>query len=185
MNGSLLLWLLLAITIFWSVGVYNRLMRMRARGLDAFGSVEKHMKQYGVLVQGHLALIDSAGGQSGGSVSEHLPEAWCHLLGALTALEQAIKDARATPLAVATLSALAERLDALQQAWEPLRNAPADLAGAVVDETVQKQWDAVTLKVQSSRGGLNQILARYNEAIAQFPARLVVGFMGFQAAGTL
>jgi len=53
MSGSLILWMTLALSIFWGVGLYNRLMRMRARGLGALGSVEKHVRQYAELVQEH------------------------------------------------------------------------------------------------------------------------------------
>ena len=44
----------LALAIFWCVGLYNRLMRIRARGFDALGSVEKHLKAYAAAVQVHL-----------------------------------------------------------------------------------------------------------------------------------
>jgi LemA protein len=185
MSGSLLLWLLLALAIFWGVGVHNRLMRIRARGLDAFGSVEKHMRQYGELVRGHLAASEDSDPADGKSTADYLPEDWVHLLAALEALEQALKDARLTPLAVPALGQLARCVDGLQQAWEQLRSAPADLAGASVPEVLQGQWDAVSLRVQTARGGMNQILAKYNEAREQFPARLVVGVMGFQIAGIL
>ncbi|APW41526.1 hypothetical protein [Rhodoferax saidenbachensis] len=185
MNGSLLLWLLLALAIFWGVGVHNRLMRIRARGLDAFGSVEKHMRQYGELVRGHLAASEEADPADGESTADYLPEDWVRLLAALDVLEQALKDARVIPLAVPALGRLATSFDKLQQAWEQLRSAPADLAGATVPEALQSQWDAVTLRVQTARGGMNQILVKYNEARVQFPARLVVDVMGFQVAGIL
>jgi len=183
MNGSLLLWLLLALIVFWWVGVHNRLMRMRARGLDAFGSVEKHMKQYAELVRGHLAQQGAVA--EGENATDYMPEDWTHLLNALGALDQALKEARGMPLAVPALGKLATAQDNLQRAWTHLRDAPADLAGAAVSEAVQTQWEAISLKVQTARGGLNQILAKYNEAREQFPARLVVGVMGFQAAGSL
>jgi hypothetical protein len=48
-----------------------------------------------------------------------------------------------------------------------------------------KEWEDITQKVRIACGGYNQIVARYNESIGQFPARLVVGAMGFQPAGTL
>lgn len=185
MNGSLLLWLLLALAIFWGVGVHNRLMRIRARGLDAFGSVEKHMRQLGELVRAHLAASDVADPADGESTADYLPTDWVRLLAALDALELALKDARVIPLAVPALDRLAISLDSLLHTWEQLRNAPADLAGSTVPETLQSQWDAVTMRVQTARGGMNQILEKYNEARRQFPARLVVGVMGFQAAGSL
>ncbi len=185
MSGSLLLWLLLATAVFWGVGVHNRLMRIRARGLDAFGSVEKHMRQYAELVRGHLAQPEVSRATSGEHAQDHLPQDWVQLLGALDTLEQALKEARALPLTAPALKQLGTELDRLLMAWSHLRSAPVDLAGAAVSETLQEQWDAITLKVQTARGGMNQILAKYNEAREQFPARLVVRVLGFQRAGTL
>jgi LemA protein len=174
MTGSLLLWGLLALTIFWSVGVYNRLMRMRARALDALGSVEKHLRSYGTMVQPHLGVDTDA-----------LPSTWRHLGETLTVMDTACKNARNTPLAVVALGELTEALDRVQQAWRVLHEAPADLAGSHVPEVLLTGWEDTSQKVKTARGGYNQIVVRYNEAIAQLPARLVVGFMGFRPAGTL
>ena len=172
MSGSFLLWGLLALTVFWCVGLYNRLMRIRARGLDALGSVEKHIKAYGTCIQQYLAGTGA-------------PLAWAQLQIAVESLEAACKAARNTPLAIGPMEALTQSLDALTQKWEALCNAPADLAGAAVPGNLVAEWEEATHRVQSARGGYNQIVARYNEAIGQFPARIIVGTMGFKPAGTL
>jgi hypothetical protein len=39
--------------------------------------------------------------------------------------------------------------------------------------------------VRTARGGFNQIVGRYNLALDQFPANLVVDMMGFKEAGKL
>jgi len=175
MSGSLLLWMTLALSIFWSVGLYNRLMRMRARGLGALGSVEKHLHQYAELVRAHG--LDSRA---------HLPRGrWAQLQTDLQAMDQALKDARATPLSVEPMVCLGVAVDALQDTWRHLHEAPADLAGPVVPEDMQARWDAITHRVDSARSGFNQILTKYNEALVQFPARLVVGLMGFKRGGLL
>lgn len=173
MTGSLLLWGGLALTIFWCVGLYNRLMRIRARGFDALGSVEKHLKAYATAVHAHL------------ETSQVIPQGWQQLLETLAALDSAFKAVRATPLAISPLETLTQQLHAVQSAWTALCGAPADLAGPAVPLGLVHAWDEVSQKIQIARGGYNQIVARYNEAIGQFPARLVVGAMGFQPAGTL
>jgi LemA protein len=148
-------------------------MRIRARGFDALGSVEKHLKAYAAAVQEHL------------EDSRPMPQGWQQLLEALAVLEGAFKAARATPLAIGPLEGLTQQLQVVQQAWLALCDAPADLAGPAVPQALVQAWDDATQQVHSARGGYNQIVARYNEAIGQFPARLVVGVMGFQPAGTL
>lgn len=185
MSGSLILWTVLALTLCWSVGVHNRLMRMRARGLSAFGSVEKHMRQYAELVREHVLEPDARPHPGTGHAGRESPGDLDRLLRVLQALDHALKDARANPLAIEPLGHLASAFEAAQDAWRHLQNVPVDLAGPVVPDVVRGRWDAITQRVETARGGFNQILTKYNEALGQFPARLVVGLMGFRPGGML
>lgn len=185
MSGSLTLWIALALALFWSVGLYNRLMRMRARGLGALGSVEKHMHQYLELVLEQGLVIDATAGPVEGVTVTHASERWIRLLADVQSLERTLKEAAATPLTIESLASLREAYATLQDTWLYLREAPADLAGPVVPVTMQARWGAITQRVESARGGFNQILTKYNEALGQFPARLVVGTMGFKPGGML
>jgi LemA protein len=183
MSGSLLLWGGLALCVFWSVGLYNRLMRIRARSLSALGSVEKHMRVYADLVREDLA--------HGAAVHLHAPSAdkpsddWGGLLSALEVFEEALKETGTSALRDEAPTRLGHAFDAVQSAWAQLSEAPPDLAGPLVPAAMRTQWDAVTQRVETARGGFNQILAQYNEALVQFPARLVVGAMGFKPGSML
>ena len=173
MNGSLVLWITLALSIFWGVGVYNRLMRMRARGVAALGSVEKHLRQYTQMVREQVL---EAG---------RTPMGWEQLLSDLHTLDHALKDAKPNVLTSEALARLGQAYDGLQRDWRCLQELPVDLAGPVVPMHVKRQWDVLTLRVDTARGGCNQILMKYNEALSQFPAKLVAGAMGFRPAGIL
>lgn len=175
MSASVLIGLLLATTVFWCVGLYNRLMRMRARGLDALGSVEKHLKSYTSLI--NVQFPDEEG--------SFIPLEWAGLVSSVKALESQCKAARAASLQPGPLQALAQTVDAIETEWMQLREQPADLAGPTMPEAMQKLWDEAALKVRTARGGFNQIVARYNEALGQFPASLVVKMMGFKVASRL
>jgi LemA protein len=179
MNGSLLLWLVFALLVFWCVGLYNRVMRIRARGLDAFGSIEKYLRTFGVLVQTHIA-----GGVELQSTA-NIPEGWAPLVNKVLVLEAAYKVARSMPLTQEPLLHLASAIAAVQTEWQVLRDAPADLAGSPVPDAMRQQWEEASVKLQSARDAFNQIMARYNEALHQVPARLVVAIMGFQRAAVL
>lgn len=185
MNGSLWLWMALALFLFWGVGVYNRLTRMRARGVAALRSVSKHMRQYAELVNLHSSHAASVASPSvEASQSANLPE-WTQLLETLQVLDQALKDAKGEPLAIQSVARLGEAFEATQHLWQHWYGQPADLAGPAVPESMRQQWDAATRKVQTARTGLNQILATYNEAIEQFPARLLAVSIGFKPAGLM
>lgn len=186
MSGSLLIWMVLALAVFWCVGLYNRLMRMRARGLDAFGSVEKYMRRYRTLVDAHLSESGVARQLGGGeNPADNLLGDWERAVKVLHVLDSALKEARNASLQMTALTRLGDAFADVQNAWQGLCDLPVDLAGPVVPDTMRRQWDATTVKVQTARGGFNQILSKYNEAIAQFPARLVVGMMRFESAGQL
>lgn len=183
--GSLTLWITLALIVFWGVGLYNRLMRMRSRGLGALGSVEKHMRHYCELVQKQGLVIDAAFELRSGVAERSLPIGWSRLLVDLQSLERSLKEAVATPLAVDAMASLGESYATLQASWRDLNETPADLAGSVIPAGMQAHWDVITQRVDSARGGFNQILAQYNEALDQIPARWVVGVMGFKPGGLL
>ena len=172
MTASLLLWVALAVSVFWGVGLYNRLMRMRARGLSALGSVEKHMRLYAALVREQVTLRGPG-------------NAWDSLMSYLQVFEHALNDDGAVLLTNEPLARLVAAFDGVQVAWRHLSAVPPDLAGPVVPAELHAQWEAVALRVETARGGFNQILTQYNAALDQFPARLVVGWMGFKPGGTL
>ena len=185
MDASLVLWLVLAVLVFWCVGLYNRVMRIRARGLDAFGSIEKHLRPFSTLVQTHVSGGADLQAQDSGNSGLDIPEPWAPLVNSVLALESAYKVARSMPLAQDPLSRLAAAIAAVQAEWQILRDEPADLAGSPVPEAMRQQWEEAWVKLQSARDAFNQIMARYNEALQQLPARLVVAVMGFQRAGVL
>ena len=183
MNSSLLLWLVLALCVFWSVGVYNRLMRMRARGLRALGSVEKHMRLYADLVRDDVAQGAASHAQK--TSPDRSPDDWVVLQSTLQGFEAALKNVGVSALRYEPLDQLGHAFDTVQNAWLAVDSAPPDLAGPVVPAAMRLQWDATTQRVETARGGFNNIVTQYNEALAQFPARLVVGMMGFKPSGLL
>jgi LemA protein len=183
MAGSLLLLMVLALVVFWGIGLHNRLMRIRARGLSALGSVEKHMRVYADMVREDLAKGTSACLHT--PTPNTAPDDWECLLTALDAFEDALKDAGTSALRNEATARLGRAFDSVQTAWHRLNEAPPDLAGPLVPPTMRTQWDAVTQRVETARGGFNQILTQYNEAVAQFPASLVAGAMGFKPGSKL
>jgi LemA protein len=185
MSDSLLLWAVLALLLFWGVGLYNRLMRMRARGFSAFGSVEKHLREYADLTAGQMKKFETGLDDVTFVQPGKLQPEWEAVLSALEVLDHALKGARAMPLAITPMAGLTQATAALQQVWDSLQAVPSDLAGPVLPHDIHVQWDAVTHRVENSRNGYNQILAQYNEALTQFPARWIVGLMGFKPGGML
>jgi LemA protein len=181
MDASLLLWAFMALALFWSIGVYKRVKRLRARSFDAFGPVDQLLREYASLLQQHCG---EQGGAELGGVPDWLPNLQ-KLRVQLEQLELANRQCKAAPLAIRPLSELGRGMDALVVQWEILRKGSGAVAGRTLPEALPGQWDALTLKLQSARSGFNLRVDRYNEAIGQLPARLVMGLMGFAPAGRL
>ena len=180
MSAPYLLWVVLAIILFWCVGVYNRVMRLRARGYDAFRVVEKHLNSFSEIVATRFPVDDidrSFGGMPEGYVTHG---DWVRLLAQLQTLERTLKSARNAPLKRAELSEVSEAFAGLAEVWLCLKSAPADLAGPAMPEEFECQWDENAQRVRTSTAEFNQIIGRYNEAISQYPARLVCGLFGFK-----
>lgn len=176
MDTSLLLWLVLALLLFWGVGLYNRLMRLRARSLEVLGVVEKHAGACVALVKQYIAAPSEDGQALVGAP-------WVGLHAAASRLEQVLAQPRAMPQQRETVSALSTAWAAMHAAWLEACEGPTDLAGPAMPPDMLEAWSAASLKVQSASGGYNQIVAQYNEAIQQHPARWVAGLMGFHLAG--
>jgi LemA protein len=186
MDASLVIWLIVAVFVFWGVGAYKRLMRMRAQALLALGVVETQMQQYGELVRVHL-LATGYKNTMGVPLcdSTSMPKSWTCLLDILQALEHALKSAIGQPLTKHPVERLAMLLSGLDTYWQQLMDAPPDLAGDPLPEAMQLQWRVTSDKVQVARDNFNHIVRHYNESIAQFPVSLFASAMGFHSSPVL
>jgi hypothetical protein len=137
--------------------------------------VEKHLKNYSSLI--NVQFPDEEG--------SFIPLEWAGLVSSVKALDLQFRAARAAPLQTGPLQTLAQTVDAIEAEWNILREQPADLAGPTMPEAMQRLWDEAAIKVRTARGGFNQIVERYNQALNQFPASLAVKSMGFKVAGKL
>jgi LemA protein len=185
MNASMALWIALAVVLFWVLGLYNRLMRIRARAIAALRSVEKHIRHCIKLAQLHINHTDISDAAVLSSIPDGLRQEQAQLLVNLQLLDQALKDARGMPLVRKSVARVGELFDATQSLWLANCNSAAKPGGEALPEAMRLQWDTAADKAQTARAGLNTILFKYNEAVYQFPARLVVRVLGFRPAGPM
>jgi LemA protein len=176
MDVSLLMWAVFALIVFWCLGLYNRLMRLRARAIDVLLALERHISACADLVSKHLttgALLGAA---------EVDPE-WLDVLVAAQKLESMLRLQNSSALEAAAIAQVSAGWAALHTAWQVAVSRQSDLAGPVVPPDLALAWDAAVLKVRVVHGGYAQIVDRYNESIVEFPARMVAGLLGFRPAG--
>lgn len=172
-TSTIALWITAAVLLFWIVGAYNRLVRLRHALGRRFATLDQQCDARQQLLQRLAAQLEAEPG--GASAAQVLRAAIAqsdaaraharsrlHVAGALTSLRLAegiLADARARH------SETAEP----DEANAALR---AELAAA--DNTLD-----------FARRQFNEAAEAYNRAIAQFPTWLVAGPFGFRRAAPL
>lgn len=176
MESSLLLWVVAAITVFWAVGAYNRLVRLRASANTAFAALDAELAKQVRLVNGCLPADEGQTSSQfdGGSAF------WDGLQGAAAQLAATLASARLKPLDAERIAAVGAAQEVLATAWERVvRDDAHDLAGSRLPDAVSIEHAQCVRMVQAATEQFNQAVSQYNEAIAQFPAVLLAWLFGF------
>jgi len=169
MWSSPLFWIVFAIVLFWALGAYNRLMRLRSAVVQAFGGFDAHMVRL-VALLGEFSAAQAVQEDGGG-----LRDGGAALQGATTQLGASLAVARARPLQADAMAALAAARDVLQTTWQGAMQSDHDgVWQARWNEHARQNTQAIVL--------FNEAVAQYNAAIAQFPASLLARVFGFKAA---
>jgi LemA protein len=172
-------WVSIAVLVFWAVGAYNRLVRLRSDANSAFAALEAELGRLVALVVACLPPEEehSASQFDGGSAF------WGGLQGAAAQLAASLAAAKARPLDPDRIAALGAAQEVLEAAWERAERDDAhDLAGARLPENVTGERAQLARQVHVCVGHFNQAVARYNAAIDQFPAAFLAWLFGFKAA---
>ena len=178
MSSSLLTWVAAAVLLFWAVGAYNRLVRLRGEANAAFASLEADLARQVQLV--HELLPED--GDHPASVFDGIGGSfWGGLQGAAAQLEATLAAARHKPLEPDRIAALAAAQSVLATAWERAERDDAhDLAGPRLPETLTETRARMTAQCIAGADRFSQAVHRYNAAIAQFPAVLLALLFGFK-----
>ena len=167
-----------AVLVFWAVGAYNRLTGLRDDIAKAFVAVDAQVQHRHALLLQWAGAIHAAVGQA--------PALYEAALAACAQLQSACEGLRERPSAhsAATHWRLAEHDLAvarqhLQAEW------PAPQQHGLEITALADQLSVADSTLAYAGGQFNAATQAYNEAIRQFPTRLVAAAFGFQAAGTL
>lgn len=178
-SSSIVWWCLCATLLFWSVGAYNRLVRLRSQAARAFAAVALQLQRYAEIVA--VAQTSDAPADRL-SVEKASNPAWAGLHGALQQLTASLAVARDRPLQAPAIRALAAADEVLQTAWLRVCTDGHGHDGASLPPGLLLQWQDAGLQVQHARIAFGQAVHSYNAAIAQFPARLLAWLFGFRMA---
>ncbi len=173
-------WVVAAVLVFWGVGAYNRLVRLRAEANAAFAALDALLVKLVELVSTSLPPEADAAPASqfdGGSAF------WAGLHGATAQFVASLTAARHRPLEPERIAALGAAQEVLEMAWERAERDDAhDLAGPRLPEHIGIERAHLVRQAHAAALQFNESVVRYNDAIAQFPAVLLAWLFGFKAA---
>jgi len=177
MSSSLVFWTVVAVTLCWMVGAYNRLVRLRSDAKSAFAALDTELARQVALV--HACIPEDEAQPvtqfDGGSAF------WAGLQGAAAQLAASLASARVRPLDAERIAALGAAQEVLGMAWERAERDDAhDLAGPRLPENVSGERLHLVLTTRAATETFNDAVGRYNAAILQFPAVLLAWLFGFQ-----
>jgi len=179
MASSLGVWIVAAVLLFWSIGAYNRLVRLRSEARSAFAALEQELARQVQLVQACLPVESET---QPASLFEGESTFWGSLQGAAAQFAASLAAARSRPLDPEGMAALAAARDVLAMAWERAERDDAhDLAGSRLPDTISSTRAQLVNQAQAAAEQFNLAVGRYNEAIEQFPAILLAWLFGFRA----
>ena len=176
-TSTLLVWSLAALLLFWAIGAYNRLVRLRAQAIAAFVTLEQALAGLPVLLE---AIFFQPFAET------TLPELLRReLMDACKRFADALRLARAAPLAANAVADLDKAYQDLGSTRAKLSAFRDDLNTPDVLVTVQANWNQIDSLVQVARADFNRRVQLYNDAIGQFPALLVASAVGLKPGQTL
>jgi LemA protein len=161
-------WVLGAVLLFWAVGGYNRLVRLRSEIVARFAPVDEHQ------LERQLEAVGSALAQA----TERLEA----LRAACLQTDTARAHARAHPGAPGAITSLRLADDILAEARARL---PVQSIGGVDLSELNAELAASDTALEFARRRFNAAVEEYNLAVRQVPTRLIAAVFGFAPAGIL
>ncbi|QSI28676.1 lema family protein [Variovorax sp. RKNM96] len=193
---SLASWIVIAVLLFWFVGAYNRLVRLRAAVLQAYATLDAALGRQLDFVQASISAAPQENPPSQELLSSIAP-----LQAATTQLATLLGATRLHPLDAGGMAALGTALQVLISAWQrqhpdavtvfdadgtlsrPVPAQPGTVAAPNAAEPIA--WPEPSAAAEIARSQFNLAVGHYNDAIVQFPALLVAWAVRLRPAAPL
>ncbi len=169
-----------AVLIFWAVGAYNRLIRLKNTIANAFGQIDVQLRRRYDLIPN---LVEAAK-----KYLSHERETLKAVISARNQAKSASDAARAKPtnaLAVTTLTVAEEALSSSLGQLFALNEAYPDLKGDQTIQALSEELTSTENKVTFARQAFNDAVLDYNNAQGQFPAMLIAKLFSFAPSAML
>jgi LemA protein len=165
---------LAALLVFWAVGAHNRLVRLRTTLVQQFGTVNEQCARRHALLEQQVDAL--------GAVLPAAAPRLDALRAACRQVEAACAHARPRPGTVSAITSLklAEEILVEARARLPVQR----VVGTELPELSQ-ELAHIDTTLAFARRQFNDSVVAYNDAVRQFPTRLIAGLFNFRTAGSL
>lgn len=169
-----------ALLLFWAVGAYNRLVRLKNTIANAFGQIDVQLKRRYDLIPNLVEVAKK--------YLLHERETLEAVIAARNQARSASDAARSHPTRAPEVLALAAAEEALSGSLGRLFALAEAYPELKADDTIRELSEELTStenKVAFARQAYNDAVLDYNNAQAQFPALLIARLFGFAASAML
>ena len=170
----------MAVLVFWAVGAYNRLVRLKNIIANAFGQIDAQLKRRYDLIPN---LVEAAK-----KYLSHERETLEAVITARAQAKSASDAARARPsnaLAITTLAVAEQGLSSSLGQLFALNEAYPDLKADQTVRDLSEELTSTENKVTFARQAFNDAVLDYNNAQGQFPAVLIARLFSFAPSAML
>lgn len=156
--------IILILFVFWVIGVYNRLITLKHRVMNAWHQIEVQLQRRYDLIEN---LVNTVKGyaEHEKEIFEKIAEARARAMGATTPGEKAKADGELTSV-LKTLFAVAE--------------AYPDLKANTNFLQLQEELTSTENKVAYARQAYNDTVYMFNRTIELFPTNIIANMFGFK-----
>lgn len=173
----LMWWGVAAVLLFWAVGAYNRLVRLRGKVLSIFASLATQLERYAAWALAHAPQPPA------GTAPPPAGDVWTNLRAASAQFAASLAATRSNPLDRSAMAALTAARAVLLMAWQYMGDAQLDAApGDEGAAALRAEWEAITTQSQGADKAFALAVESYNRAVRQFPASVLAWVFGFKPA---
>ena len=171
---------LFAMLVFWAVGAYNRLIRLKNTIANAFGQIDVQLKRRYDLIPN---LVEAA--------KKYLQHEQATLEAVMTTRNQAraasdvARSRPANALAVITLASAEQALGSSLGRLFAVAEAYPELKADRTIRELREELTSIENKITFARQAFNDAVLDYNNAQGQFPAVLVARVFSFAPSAML
>ncbi|MDQ7969667.1 MAG: LemA family protein [Oxalicibacterium faecigallinarum] len=180
MTAVLILLAVVAVVVFWGIGVYNRIIALRNHFKNAFAQIDVQLKRRYDLIPN---LVETAK-----AYMAHERETLEAVIAARNQAVAATSKAAGDPADAAAVRQMANAEGALGATLGRLFALSESYPELQANQNMMQLSEELTStenRISFARQGYNDSVMSYNTAIEQFPGSLIAGSFGFKQAELL